>query len=102
MNLYEEVVIVLKKYEKTVNDIKFISLKEKSVDINQFLQIAKVTIYDNGFGLPEIDESLMIVGDDWWLERHSYDGTEWFEFKRLPSMPNEKIEVLAKVDLESN
>lgn len=27
----------------------------------------------------------MVVGDDWWLERHEYDGSEWWEFKRLPS-----------------
>jgi hypothetical protein len=30
---------------------------------------------------------LEIVGDDWWLERHEYDGAEWWEYKTKPSMP---------------
>lgn len=29
----------------------------------------------------------MIVGDDWWMERHEYDGSEWWEFKELPKKP---------------
>jgi len=28
--------------------------------------------------------SLTVAGDDWWLERHGYDGSEWWEFKTLP------------------
>lgn len=40
--------------------------------------------YDDGYGGQEIDSSLVIVGDDWWLERAEYDGAGWFEFKKQP------------------
>lgn len=30
---------------------------------------------------------LLVVGNNWWLERHNYDGSEWWEFKRLPTRP---------------
>lgn len=44
-------------------------------------------VYDAGFGGPEINESLRIIGDNWWLERHEYDGSEWWEYKTLPLKP---------------
>lgn len=40
--------------------------------------------YDAGYGGHEIDLALVVVGDDWWLERGEYDGSEWWEFKTLP------------------
>lgn len=43
--------------------------------------------YDAGFGGTAIAESLRVVGDDWWLERHEYDGSEWWEYKRRPERP---------------
>ena len=27
------------------------------------------------------------VGDNWWLERAEYDGSEWWEFKTIPKEP---------------
>jgi hypothetical protein len=27
---------------------------------------------------------IIVVGKDWWLERHEYDGSEWWEFKTMP------------------
>lgn len=35
------------------------------------------------------------MGDDWWLERHEYDGSEWFELKELPDKPKQKLELKA-------
>lgn len=35
------------------------------------------------------------MGDDWWLERHEYDGSEWFELKECPDKPKQKIELKA-------
>lgn len=43
--------------------------------------------YDNGFGAQEIPGDLIIVGKDFWLERHEYDGQEWWEFKTMPTEP---------------
>ena len=44
--------------------------------------------YDNGFGGTEVLEVTMIVGKDFWLERHEYDGSEWWEYKELPKAEN--------------
>ena len=43
--------------------------------------------YDAGYGGAEVNSRLVIVGDDWWLERGEYDGSEWWEFKSLPQKP---------------
>ena len=41
--------------------------------------------YDSGFGSQEIAKDLVVVGEGWWLERHEYDGSERWEYKKLPS-----------------
>lgn len=42
--------------------------------------------YDSGFGGEEIPVDLVVVGNDWWLERYEYDGSEWWEYKTKPRM----------------
>ena len=49
--------------------------------------------YDDGFGGNEIPMDLVVVGKDFWLERHEYDGSEWWEFKTLPTEPRESREL---------
>ena len=61
-------------------------IKEISWSWGDFSKIADFE-YDDGFGGVEINEGLVIVGKDWWLERHEYDGKEWWEFKTLPKRP---------------
>jgi len=43
--------------------------------------------YDAGYGAEQIMLALKVIGSDWWLERHEYDGSEWWEFKTLPIRP---------------
>ena len=43
--------------------------------------------YHRGFGGAEVAGNLIVVGDDFWLERHEYDGSEWWEFKSMPVKP---------------
>ncbi len=50
-------------------------------------------LYDDGYGAIEVNETLIIVGDNWWLERHEYDGSEWWKFKTLPGQPSESFEI---------
>lgn len=45
--------------------------------------------YDSGYGGNIIPLDLIVVGEDFWLERHEYDGSEWWEFKTMPSIPHE-------------
>ena len=45
--------------------------------------------YDNGYGGNEIPMDLIVVGKDFWLERHTYDGAEWWEYKEIPEEPED-------------
>lgn len=52
--------------------------------------------YDKNCGCPNIDESLVIVGDGWWLERYDYYGSEQWEFKTLPAPLKESKNCIMK------
>ena len=89
MNLLKETLEILKENGKSITDIKWIggddwSLSPDEVDIKTVINFD----YDDGFGWVEIEEDFVVVGDDWWLERHEYDGSEWWEFKTLPQKPS--------------
>lgn len=87
MNLLKETVKVLNEHGKSLDDIIWIGSKDCEIDKDQFIKFANKE-YDRGYGLIEVAEDLVIVGKDWWLERHEYDGSEWWEYKRLPIKPN--------------
>ncbi len=48
-----------------------------------------------GYGGEEVATDLLVVGEDWWLERHSYDGAEWFEYKTMYQKPTKELELFA-------
>lgn len=88
MNLARETLDILKENGKTIHDVRWVghydSDRKKRISVDEFFVAAMRTNYDNDYGSPEIDTSLVVVGDDWWLERAEYDGSEWWEFKTLP------------------
>lgn len=90
-NLKTETLEILKEYNKTIEDIKFICSRDTNIPIQMFFKRADKT-YDSGYGGAEVDEGLMIVGDDWWLERGEYDGSEWWEFKTMPKKPDTELD----------
>lgn len=83
INLLQETIEFIHKNGKTVDDVKWIRTDKGCFSWKDFENIANID-YDKGFGNPEINEELMIVGGNWWMERHEYDGSEWWEFKRMP------------------
>ena len=38
-------------------------------------------------------EDLVVVGDNWWIERRDYDGSEWWEYKEKPKQISKIKEV---------
>lgn len=100
MNLYEETTSALKENGKTWEDVQYIVGREegyleddgtyiedgppKIIPTDFFMMYAQDINYNNGYGSAEVNMNLMIVGDDWWLERHEYDGSEWWEYKTKP------------------
>ena len=87
MNLKKETLDDLAIHGKSIEDIKWIGTYSDEIPTEEFWKAADRE-YDDGYGLEEVNESLLVVGDGWWLERHSYDGSEWWEFKQLPSKPD--------------
>ena len=85
-NLYDETARMLEVNGKGPADCRWVGSVDGSMAISwaAFEVIAKRTNYDAGFGGQVISPRLVVVGDDWWMERHEYDGSEWWEFKTLP------------------
>ena len=94
MNFKEETLEELKEHGKTWEDVKFIQGKDFSVanSKEEILELMDFEYYD-GYGSPDIATDLVIVGDKWWLERHEYDGSEWWEYKELPAIKSESKKV---------
>lgn len=90
MNLLNETLEILKENNLEPKDVLWVGNSEVKTDWDNFAKIADVN-YDSGFGAQEVATDLLIVGQNWWLERHEYDGSEWWEFKRLPKEPKKKV-----------
>jgi len=87
MNLLTEIKQELKVIGKTLDDVVWVGCEQFSIPIPRFLELAN-TEYDRSFGTEEVATDLLIVGENWWLERHNYDGSEWFEYKTMPKKPS--------------
>lgn len=92
-NFKQETLEELSEHGLRWEDVEFVQTDKIRVkDKNKFLEQMDFD-YDDGFGSQEIPSELVIVGKDWWLERHEYDGSEWWEFKRLPIKLKEENDV---------
>jgi hypothetical protein len=88
-NLYLETLEKLLDYNKTFEDIRWIGTYDYFTTWENFVVISDV-LYDASYGVQEVMEDLLIVGDDWWLERSEYDGSEWWSFKEIPTKPEKQ------------
>ena len=87
-NLLKETMEKLANYKKDFyQDVLWIGTCCGSYEISKedFLVMADFA-YDNGYGCAEISEALVIVGEDWWLSRGEYDGSEWWDFNKKPTL----------------
>ena len=88
MNFKKELIDELKSKGLTLEDIRWVGTRDIKYNLNIFLNSLDFD-YDAGYGFPEINMNLLIVGDNWWLERQEYDGSEWWEFKKYPEEPKD-------------
>lgn len=94
INLLDETIATLLRHGKSPADVIWVGacasdnydaeVKPFSFSWPEFCTVADV-VYDNLYGSHEINGNLVVVGSDWWLERGEYDGSEWWEFKKLPT-----------------
>lgn len=102
-NLYSETVEILAENGKSTADILFVVAEDQKwprerstkvkIEKDCFLLLAANTNYDAGYGGNEIDDSLEVVGADFWLERHESAGAEWWEYKEMPKEPELSMDV---------
>ena len=87
MNLLNETRGILLSNNKTFDDVIFIGDRttHTRMTVKDFLEHANVE-YNGGYGIEEINTKLILVGKDFWLERHEYDGSEWWEYKSMPNI----------------
>lgn len=78
-NLLEETKEILEQHSKTFDDIIFVGDRSThtKMTVKDFLEHANVE-YKNGYGIEEINTDLILVGKDFWLERNTYDGSDWW------------------------
>lgn len=102
VNLWEETIGVLKDYSLTWDDVDAVILEGDNTLISKenFEEVARRTNYSAGYGAVEIRSDLVIVGWNWWLERAEYDGSEWWELKTKPFIPNDTKEITSLIEGE--
>ncbi len=85
-NLLKETIEELADNKKVPQDVQWVGSQDGKYSLSweQFAVKASQIDYDSGYGGQELASNLVVVGPDWWLERHEYDGSEWWEFKTLP------------------
>lgn len=86
INLLKETKEMLNKNNKLEKDVLWVGNEESSISWQEFVKISDIE-YDNGLGSQNVASDLLVVGKEWWLERHEYDGSEWWEYKELPKKP---------------
>jgi len=86
MNLKDETLEIMAEHGKTKEDIVWIGCRDFAIGPATFWRLAD-RMYDSGYGWQEVATDLLVVGDNWWMERHEYDGSEWWEYKEPPKMP---------------
>lgn len=83
-NLLDETTMALKKECLTWDDVRFVRTENNQFTIEEAQKMMDFE-YNSGYGSAEVDLSLKVVGDDWWLERYEYDGAECWNFKTMPT-----------------
>lgn len=96
MNLKEETLEVLHNNGKRRSDVKYVCGDDFRISREQFWELAD-TEYDP-YGAPEIATDLTIIGEDFWMERSEYEGSELWDFHTMPDttgLPIRKITALS-------
>lgn len=89
-NLLEETLEIMQNHGKSIKDVRFVRCDWMVYDYDleyykeyeyymsweDFASMAN-RFYDSSYGGTEVKDNLQIIGKNWWLERHEYDGSEW-------------------------
>jgi len=88
-NLLQETIDALNKYGQSPKDVKWVGTPAWGwFTWEDFERIADIE-YDDEKCFPAVAIDLMVVGEDWWLERiYNYTlQVEWWVYKTYPKKP---------------
>lgn len=97
-NLLEETLATIRAAGKRPEDVSYVAWDGAAGSggstvgcrWSDFAPVAARINYYSGYGAQFVTPTLTVVGvDGWWLERHEYDGREWWEYKTTPPLPAE-------------
>lgn len=87
-NAYDELMSMLAVHCYTVDDIAWVADARYRLPLPEFLDRLKDTNYYAGYGSVEFDPSIVVMLDDGsWFERAEYDGSEWWQYRYVPTCP---------------
>jgi hypothetical protein len=85
-NLLQETLAHLDECQLTPQDVLWVGTANQWFTWDEFALIANIA-YDGGYGAQQIANDLVVVGQDWYLDRDEYDGAEGWELRRVPTRP---------------
>ena len=96
-NLWKETLEILEKHKKTYDDVICICSDDYRISKDNYKEIAEQTNYYDGYGAQEVVSDLRLYGDNWYIERAEYDGSEWFEYRTIEhkDLPLKEIKALS-------
>lgn len=100
-NFLKETIEFLESFQKTPDNVISIGNYECRIDWETFKKNADFE-YDDGFGIQEIYEDLMIFGDDFIATRYEYDGSEWWNVIFMPYSTDPNITTKDKITFRRN
>ena len=94
INLLQETLEKLQENGKEPENVLWVGSKngEYAVEWSEFAQLADRD-YDRDFNSQLVAKDLVVVGENWWLERKDYEGAEWWVFMSFPQKAEEATEL---------
>lgn len=100
MNLWEETNEVLDEHGYSWDDVEWIGCYDFEIPKEDCSKLFDKE-YDSGWGCAEVAEDLLVVGKDFYMTRGEYDGSEWWEFHKMPARPNKVKKVRGVINRSS-
>lgn len=97
-SLYEETIRSLSMDGYSWEDVDWVGSREFEIPKEDFINLAKKTFYDSGFGWQQVAKDLVIVmKDSSWYSRYEYDGSERWTHNKVISKPDKTIDNLYRL-----
>ncbi len=85
MNAKRELLQKIDNIDKKIEDVDWLEISLPYYEHKKYTKIEELDIeYNNDFGTQHLYGSV-VFKDGTWLERGEYDGSEWWEYKQVPT-----------------